>query len=177
MREWNFNRANLKGTRKRSPPSLGRVVPLPASHRPPWRQSKRVELLPPPSAVAFLRPILLESDDNIGRLSTAERKREAERKGGRVATAKNASELKRHRKNPRPIPLPTPEARPPSHSPVSVSSNRGYRPCKAGKNTVSGCCYRLSFLQPALSLSVPLFVRSGDFKSGGDVNVAIQSEL
>ena len=75
------------------------------------------------------------------------------REEGRVATAKNASELKRHRKNPRPIPLPTPEARPHSHSPVSVSSNRGYRPCKAGKNTVSGCCYRLSFLQPALSLS------------------------
>ena len=58
-----------------------------------------------------------------------------------------------------------------------VSSNRGYRPCKAGKNTVSGCCYRLSFLQPSRSISLPLFVRSGDFKSGGDVNVAIPSEL
>ena len=38
---------------------------------------------------------------------------------------------------------PTPEA----SLGVSPLSNRGYRPCKAGKNTVSGCCYRLSFLQ------------------------------
>ena len=144
----------------------------PASLRPPWRQSKRVELLPPPSAVAFLRPILLESDDNIGRLSTAERKRE----GGRVATAKNASELKRHRKNPRPIPLPTPEARPPlallSLSPPTVVIDHVRQEKTPCLDVVIGYP---SFSPPCLSL--PLFVRSGDFKSGGDVNVAIQSEL
>ena len=132
--------------------------------------------MPPPSAVAFLRPILLESDDNIGRLSTAERKREAERKGGRVATAKNASELKRHRKNPRPIPLPTPEARTPlallSLSPPTVVIDHVRQEKTPCLDVVIGYP---SFSPPCLSL--PLFVRSGDFKSGGDVNVAIQSEL